>query len=121
MRQTPAMEISHDTTASGEEWVTGQGDDARMVDVLRTHQGFWSVSLAAAEFVRTEPLESRMREAVAAAIEAVPGVTEAWEEDREVWSVDGDPSGEALLRAVAVALEPLADDITAHIAGLHDR
>jgi hypothetical protein len=110
------MEISHDTTTSGEEWITGRGDDARMVDVLRTPDGFWSVSLAAAEFLRTEPLESRFRAAVIAAIEGVEGVDEAWEEDREVWSVDGDPPGEALVRAVATAIEPLADEISAHIA-----
>jgi hypothetical protein len=44
-------------------------------------------------------------------MEAVPGVIEVMEQDREVWLVFGDASGEALARAVAGVVDRYADQI----------
>ena len=98
-----------------EEWVYAPGDDTRMVGVLHLDDDHWQVDVAAAEFVRAEPLESRMRQAVIDALTGVPGVEEAYEEDRECWTVIGSPSGEALVRAVAATTDALADDVQAHL------
>jgi hypothetical protein len=64
-------------------------------------QVYRSVGVAVAEFVRDGPLETELREQMAAALEAVDGVGSVWEEDREVWIVTGTPSGEALVDAAA--------------------
>jgi hypothetical protein len=71
------------------EWVRRtDDDDVRGVDVVHTEdegRWTWQVFVNVAGFLREEPLESEMRAAVAAAISSVAGVTEAAEEDREVW------------------------------------
>jgi hypothetical protein len=68
--------------------------------------------------VREEPLEREMREAIDAALRGVPGVKDVAEEDREVWVVAGDPSGEALVRAAAEAIDALQAKIRAHVQSL---
>jgi len=78
----------------------------------------WTVTVSAFEFVREEPIESEAREAVVAAIRSVSGVTAAAEEDREVWVVQGKPSGQELCRAVAEAVDRLAPRIREHIRHL---
>jgi hypothetical protein len=56
----------------------------------------WHVTVWVMEFVRDEPLEGELRRRVGAALRKVSGVKKVAEEDREVWVVDGAPSGEAL-------------------------
>jgi hypothetical protein len=73
----------------------------------------WQVGLWVAEYVREEPLESRLRSAMEAALRAVPGVQGVAEEDREVWFVSGAPSGRALAEAAAAAVDGLADELRA--------
>lgn len=68
----------------------------------------WQVYVYVAEFVRTEPLESELRRRITDALNSVPGVTEAVQEDREVWVVQGDASGDALTRACAAVVDELA-------------
>jgi hypothetical protein len=105
-----------------EEWVRKTSEpDVRGVGAARWRersQWAWQVTIYAAEFVREEPLEQRMRAAVDAALRAVPGVQDVAEEDREVWIVAGDPSGEALVRAAAEAMDRLQGDIRKHIKSL---
>jgi hypothetical protein len=68
----------------------------------------WSVTVAIMEFVRDTPLEATLRKRIITALRAVPGVTEAAEDDRERWVVRGNPSGKALVEAVAVVVDELA-------------
>lgn len=81
----------------------------------------WSVYIAAAEFAREEPLEGDLRRAVTTGLQSVPGVTKVVQEDREKWIVGGTPSGEALVKAAAAAVDGLADRIRAHIEALAAR
>ena len=57
---------------------------------------------------REDPLESELRQQMATALRAVPGVDVVAEEDRELWYVTGAPSGEALIRAAAQVVDHLA-------------
>jgi hypothetical protein len=70
-----------------------------------------------AEFLREDPLERELREAMAAALQGVPGTTDVEEEDREIWHVEGEPSGAALVRAAAVVVDGLAARAKAHVYG----
>jgi hypothetical protein len=98
--------------------------DVRRVEVLKRRgetEWAWSVHISAAEFVREEPLEGELRRAVAVALRSVPGVAKIAHEDREKWIVSGTPNGEALAKAVAAAIDGLADKIRAHIKSLTAR
>lgn len=79
---------------------------------------YWSVGVAVAEFLREDPLETELRQQVASALRAVPGVEHVWEEDREVWGVTGTPSGAALVQAAAGVVDGLADQARAHVDSL---
>jgi hypothetical protein len=78
----------------------------------------WYVTVWAMEFVREEPLESELRSAIPRAIRGVPGVQDAAEQDREVWTIVGSPTGDTLTRAVADAVDQFVDRIRAHIESL---
>ena len=71
----------------------------------------WSVTVWAMEFVRQVPLEATLQAAIEAGLREVPGVTRVAHDDREVWVVDGSPSGEELAQAAAVAVDGLETDI----------
>jgi hypothetical protein len=75
---------------------------------------YWSVGVAVAEFLRTDPLETELRQRMAAALGSVDGAETVWEDDREVWGVTGNASGEALLRAAASVVDYLAVRARAH-------
>jgi hypothetical protein len=49
----------------------------------------WEITVAALEFVREDPLESRLRGALRTALQAVPGATAVSEEHRETLQVAG--------------------------------
>jgi hypothetical protein len=76
----------------------------------------WSVGVSVMEFIREDPLESEIRNAMLAALVAVPRATAVAEEDREVWIVAGDPSGDALVRAAADVVDTFADRARADMA-----
>jgi hypothetical protein len=78
----------------------------------------WQVFVAAAEFVREEPLESTLVERITSALKKVEGVKAVAHEDREVWIIEGDPSGEALVRAASTALDSLAPQLRKHMESL---
>ena len=65
----------------------------------------WQVHVWVMEFIRTEPLESELGEAVSAALAAVPGVREAAHEDRETWIIKGDTDGPSLVRAASAVVD----------------
>jgi hypothetical protein len=105
-----------------QEWVREtDDDDVRGVGALQmaTHGRWtWQVFVSVAEFLREEPLEGELRAAVDHAIRTVAGVTEVAEEDREVWILSGDPSGEELVSAVGEAVDRLAPRARAHLEQL---
>jgi hypothetical protein len=77
----------------------------------------WLVGVDAMEFVRSEPLESELRQRIIAALRAVSGLTHVEERDREQWILTGITSGEALITSVAEVLDDLADRVR---ASFHD-
>ena len=86
-------------------------DDVRGVSARQreaTGRWSWTVSVSAAQLWREEPAEGELRRAVAASIASVAGVAEVAEEDRGVWILTGDPSGEELVRAVGDAVDDIA-------------
>lgn len=93
-----------------EEWIRKTDDpDLRAVSASKLRAGpLWNVSVWVMEFVRTDPLESELRRRIADALSAVDGVTSVEEEDREVWTATGTPTGEALVEAVALVVDDLA-------------
>ena len=76
----------------------------------------WRVSVYAMEHVRDVPLERELRREIAKALRAVPEVIDACEEDREVWRVNGAPTGRALVDAVAAVVDARGDEIRAYLA-----
>ena len=115
LRRVPDDEVDG---AEGWERLTDE-PEVRGVEALRgySREWPWMVSLWAMEFVREDPLESELREEVARALRAVPGVTDVAEEDREVWVVAGQPSGEGLVGAASTVVDQLAHRIRAYVTG----
>jgi hypothetical protein len=95
-----------------EEWVRETAEpDVGNVGASRWAAGGnwpWQVWVAAAEFVRQDPLESTLRRRMVKELRAVTGVMDVAEEDREVWLVAGEPSGAELTRAAAAVVDELA-------------
>ncbi|MEV3921370.1 hypothetical protein [Actinomadura coerulea] len=93
-----------------EEWIRKTDDpDLRAVSASKLRAApLWNVSVWVMEFVRTDPLESELRRRIADALSAVDGVTSVEEEDREVWTVTGTPTGKALVEAAALVVDHLA-------------
>jgi hypothetical protein len=108
--------------AEGSERLTDE-PEIRGVGAMRHEDDEWpwSVDSWVMQFVREEPLESEIRHAMIATLWAVPGVTAVAEEDREVWIVAGNPSGEALVRAAARVADAFADRARTHIGPLARR
>lgn len=100
-----------------EEWERDTSEpDIRGIGVTRDADGTdwpWHLSVSVAEFVREEPLEGELRRRMDAALRAVPGVSDVAEEDREVWIIRGDVSGEAIAVAAAQVVDEMADRIRA--------
>ena len=127
IRRVPSTELDEACDVGwersvNESWERSVDDrDLRGVSAVRItlgEQPYWSVVVAVAEFLREDPLESELRQQMAAALRAVPGVDVVAEEDRELWYVSGAPSGEALIRAAAQVVDHLADRARAYLDGL---
>ncbi len=118
-RQLPAAELDE---GCEECWERLTDDpDIRGLGAAKITVGefpYWTVWAAVAEFLRMDPLESELRQQMAAALRAVDGAEMVWEEDREVWGVTGTVSGEALVRGAAGVVDHLADRARAYIYGL---
>jgi hypothetical protein len=117
--QVPAAELGE---GCEECWERLTDDpDIRRVGARKITVGewpYWDVVVAVAEFLRTDPLESELRQQMGAALQAVDGAEMVWEEDTEVWGVRGTVSGEALVRAAAGVVDHLAARARAHIDSL---
>lgn len=120
----PAIEIRKLTPADDEvleEWerVTAEPDVLGINAArLKRAKWNWQIFINAAEFVRRDPLASRMDADITAALKQVKGVTAVAREDTEVWVVQADASGEDLVRACAKALDKLAPEIRKHLETL---
>ena len=110
--------IQPDDPEVAEEWLRETDEpDLRAVGACKIgHIGGWHVSVWVMEFIRSDPLESELRQHITNALLGVSGVTSAEEEDREVWFVTGTPSGESLVEAAAQVVNELADQARAYIA-----
>lgn len=78
----------------------------------------WQVFVNVAEFIRKEPLQSKLFAAVSQALLKVPGVSSVVQEDREVWLVKGNPTGEELVRYCAQVLNDLYPQLKVEYQGL---
>lgn len=90
-----------------EEWQSVTDDvEVLGVDAYRHDADTWpwQVFVSALEFVRSEPLETELATAITDALQIVHGVERAVREDREVWAIEGSPSGDDLVRATVLAL-----------------
>lgn len=112
MEPARVVRVPDDVVDGLQEWDRRTDDDdlrgVSATQVETTGRWSWTVGVAAAEFLREDPLEGELRAAVAAAIRSVAGVVEVAEGDREVWILSGEPSGEALVRAVGDAVDRIA-------------
>lgn len=119
IRQVPAPDLDEHCA---ESWGRSTDDpDIYGVEaslITLGEQPYWSVGVAVAEFLRDDPLETELRQQMAAALGSVDGVGSVWEEDREVWGVTGTPSGEALVRAASGVVDHLAPRARAYIDNL---
>lgn len=120
MSEDRIVRLPDDEVDGLQEWVREtDDDDLRGVGALQMRPAndrwSWQVFVAVAEFLREEPLEGELRAAVGTAIRSVAGVTEVAEEDREVWILSGDPSGDELVRSVGEAVDRLAPRASAHL------
>jgi hypothetical protein len=101
-----ATQITPRDRDSEEEWIRDlpDEDDTRSVNATKL-RGTWTVGVQLMELLRDVPLEYDLREKIQAALQGVDGVTEAREEDREIWTVHGTPHGGALVDAVGAVLD----------------
>jgi hypothetical protein len=72
-------------------------------------EGEWSVGAYVMEYVRDDPLEDELPDLMDAALAAVPGVEEAYSDERGSWFVSGDVDPIDLLRAGARVVDALLD------------
>jgi hypothetical protein len=79
----------------------------------------WQVSVSVMEFVREEPLETELVSAITVALSEVNGVSQAVQEDREVWAVNGAPDGADLVRSVALVVSQFSNR-TASLLDRHE-
>jgi hypothetical protein len=100
-----------------EEWLRRTDEpEIRAVSANRWDAiGGWQVAVWVMEFVRSDPLETELRQRITSALQAVSGVTSAEEQDNEKWFVTGTPSGKALIEAAARVVDDLADRIRTYL------
>jgi hypothetical protein len=116
--ETDIRQVPDDEVDGEEERVRVTDEDQiRGVDALRrdTDSWPWTVFISVAEFVRHQPLEGDLDKGVTEALMAVAGVTDVIRDDREVWIVEGAPSGPDLVRAAALVVDSLAPRCRAYI------
>ena len=100
-----------------EEWIR-EAEPGRTVSANRVDEiGGWQVAIWAMEYVRSEPLETELRQQIADALRSVNGVSTAEEQDREQWFVTGTPTGRDLVAAAAHVVDDLADHICRYAEG----
>jgi len=120
---TPEVQhIPPDGFGGNERWQRLTDEpDIRGIEVIRSMTRGpwqWSVIVGVMEFIREDPLEAEIRQAMAAELRAARGVARVSEEDREIWVVDGSPSGEELTRAAAKVVDRFAERTREHYESL---
>jgi len=65
----------------------------------------WSMSFGATDWIREEPYIGILCERLNEALVALPGISWAVQEDRDYWVLEGEASGDELVRAGAVAVD----------------
>lgn len=75
------------------------------VSRLEAAEPIWQIFIRAAEFVRKDPLESRLENAITIALKKVKGVKTVARQDRDVWLVHGNARGEDLVTGCSIALD----------------
>jgi hypothetical protein len=114
IRRVPADELYSEVDEAWER-ITDDRDFLGVNATRSADTSRWQVTIAVAEFVREEPLESELRQRIAAALADVHGVARVDEDDREAWLVTGTPSGEALIRAAAQVVDDIGPRARAQI------
>jgi hypothetical protein len=118
----PKRDREQEDEETSQVWTRGaESDEVTAVGALRLRdeeEWPWQVVIPVAEFIRDEPLETELVEAVTRALLGVRGVREAAQEDREVWVVSGRASGKALVAAVGKALDRLEPRLRQHVDSL---
>lgn len=122
-----AIRVEPEDDEIAEEWTRGDADldpETRGVIANRWRDEDdwpWQVFIAAAEFVRQEPLESELEARLIEGLRRVDGVEDVAREDREVWVVRGHPTGAALVDAAAAVVDELAPRMRQHIDALDEQ
>ena len=104
-----------------EEWVRETSEpQIRDLGAWRCPDDDWRVTVSVAEFIYgdDEPLLSEFLEAIETALRSVKGVSDVVQEDQEQWIAYGTPSGEHLVRSLAVVVDALADKTRSHVANV---
>ena len=93
----------------------GSERDLQLVDAVHSYDLDWPwyVGASVMEFIRVEPLESTLRQAMNAALLAVPGVEAVARKDREEWYVIGSPTGRELVLAAAGVVDAFLEQTRA--------
>ena len=102
-----------------EEWTrVTDNEDVLGVSASKSADGDWQVFINVAEFIREEPLESKLYQRITESLTGIDGVVEVIHEDREVWLVRGDVTGEALVRSSSTALNELHEELATAVDSL---
>jgi hypothetical protein len=115
---TAAELLSKDVVEVWSRGIVDRGErDIGGVEALHRRGDWpWLVEVWAMSAVRDEPLEGELRAAIRAALKAVPDVTRVFENDRENWTLQGTPAGQALVAAVADVLDRYEGRIRVYFA-----
>jgi len=112
MEKVAVQQVQPLDSAIHEEWLrVTKEQDLLGVGASKLDTSTWQVFINVAEFIRTEPLQSELFDAVTDALVQTDGVETAFQEDREVWIVKGEVSGESLIQSCAAALSRLEPKI----------
>jgi len=104
-----------------EEWTrVTDNEDVLGVSASKSTEsnGEWQVFINVAEFIREEPLESKLYKRITESLTKIDGVVEVIHEDREVWLVRGDVTGEKLVRSSSAALNELHEELATAVDNL---
>lgn len=91
-----------------ESWqrITSDGEeDIKGVLASKEDEFSWRVTIYVAEFIRDESVQSSFFEGITEALSGLPNVEEAFQEDREIWLVEGSVSGKDLVQTCSQVIE----------------
>ena len=117
----PYNEQTEPDDETSQFWTIDVEDEAQHVTAARyvdQPQWPWAVNVPVLEFIRDEPLESDLTEALIRALKKVWWVRKVEHEDRETFIIAGRPSGRALVNAVSKVLDEFSARIGAALAGM---